>query len=124
MYKQEIIDEKVKSAREKPDPVIKGHFPNPENNSKSGDIMEILFKELKDDMREREIRMEKRYQEQQELTLNKIEKILDGKLSNTNDEIRNLKEEVKDVKNSNFRWGEYGDGFRPLVRNFRPVNAE
>lgn len=59
---------------------------------------DLLFKELKDDMREREQRSEKRFKEQQELLLNRIDKKMDDRLGS-------IENEIKDIKNSNFRWG-------------------
>lgn len=97
VIKDDIIKEKKPTGEDKRD-VEK-------SSEERGDILETLFKELKDDMRERESRMEKRYQEQQELLLSRIDKRLDNSLSKVTSEISTIKQDVKDVKNSTFRWG-------------------
>jgi hypothetical protein len=58
---------------------------------------DTFMKEIKDDMREREERSERRFQEQQELLLNRIDKKLDDRLGN-------IENDIKDLKNSNVRW--------------------
>lgn len=68
-----------------------------ENMSGNNIGIDLLFKELKDDMREREERSERRFQEQQELLLNRIDKKLDDRLGN-------MEDDIKDLKNSNVRW--------------------
>lgn len=75
-------------------------IPSTGTTEKEDDNMDdgILFKELKDDMREREQRSEKRFKEQQELLLNRIDKKMDDRLGS-------IEKEIKDIKNSNFRWG-------------------
>lgn len=75
-------------------------IPSTGTTEKKDDNMDdgILFKELKDDMREREQRSEKRFKEQQELLLNRIDKKMDDRLGS-------IEKEIKDIKNSNFRWG-------------------
>lgn len=64
----------------------------------------ILFKELKDDMREREVRSERRFQEQQELLLNKIDKKLDANNENINEKFRVLESKIDKTKNENRYW--------------------
>ncbi|MER2009895.1 MAG: hypothetical protein ABS939_20870 [Psychrobacillus sp.] len=73
---------------------------------------DLLFKELKDDMREREQRSEKRFEVQQELLLNSIDNKLNERFDKTeseirrvNDEIKDIRYEIKDVKNNTIRWG-------------------
>lgn len=89
-------------------------IPGNVNTEKKDDNMDdgILFKELKDDMREREVRSERRFQEQQELLLNSINNKLndrfdktDSEIKSMNDEIKDIRYEIKDVRNSTIRWG-------------------
>ncbi|MFE0442758.1 hypothetical protein ACFW0C_08990 [Aerococcus sp. NPDC058936] len=58
---------------------------------------DTFMKEIKDDMREREERSERRFQEQQELLLNRIDKKLDDRLGN-------IEDDIKELKSSNVRW--------------------
>lgn len=83
-----------------------------ENMSGNNIGIDLLFRELKDDMREREERSERRFQEQQELLLNSIDNKLNEKFDKTaseirsvNEEIKDIKNEIKNVKNSTIRWG-------------------
>lgn len=64
----------------------------------------LLFRELKDDMREREERSERRFQEQQELLLNKIDKKLDANNENVNEKFRVLESKIDKTKNENRYW--------------------
>lgn len=76
-------------------------FPNPNTlgSENEGDemLIDTYLKEIKDDMREREERSERRFQEQQELLLNRIDKKLDDRLGH-------IEGDIKDLKNSNLRW--------------------
>ncbi|MEY8370106.1 hypothetical protein AAK938_01205 [Aerococcaceae bacterium 50-4] len=81
-------------------------IPGTVTTEKKGDNMDdgILFKELKDDMREREERSERRFQEQQELLLNKIDKKLDANNENINEKFRVLESKIDKTKNENRYW--------------------
>lgn len=81
-------------------------IPGPVTTEKKDDNMDdgILFKELKDDMREREVRSERRFQEQQELLLNKIDKKLDDNQESINEQFRLLENQIKNTKNENRYW--------------------
>lgn len=87
----ENIDKPNVIIYSQPDKLI--DFPNKEykgtSNESRDDFMETLFKELKDDMRERELRSERRFQEQQELLLSRV----DDKLSEINSEINKSRAE-------------------------------
>src|SRR5699024_1599392 len=85
------------------------------NNSKSSErsenYMDLLFKELKDDMREREVRSERRFQEQQELLLNRVDEKLnsidrniDLKLGGLEAKINNVNDEIKRTRAENRYW--------------------
>lgn len=65
---------------------------------------DLLFKELKDDMREREQRSEKRFEVQQELLLNQIDKKMDNKLNGIEKQFESLNEQIKNTKNENRYW--------------------
>lgn len=60
--------------------------------------IDTFLKEIKEDMREREARSERRYQEQQELLLNRVDKKLDENLGD-------IKDDIKGLKSSNWKWG-------------------
>lgn len=81
-------------------------IPSTITTEKKDDNMDdgILFKELKDDMREREERSERRFQEQQELLLNKIDKKLDANNENINEKFRVLESKIDKTKNENRYW--------------------
>lgn len=87
-------------------PLVVIPFPNSSDNEKHthrnrekvAENMDTLFQELKADMREREIRSEQRYKEQQELLLNEIDKRLNAELSS-------IKKDVQSLKSSTLKWG-------------------
>ena len=64
------------------------------------DKFDILFKELKDDMREREERSEKRYQEQKELLANSVEKQLDSHFNSIDDQFNSINDQFNSLEKS------------------------
>ena len=81
------------------------------SSERSGNYMDLLFKELKDDMREREGRSERRFQEQQELLLNRVDEKLnsidrniDLKLGGLEAKINNVNDEIKKTRAENRYW--------------------
>ncbi|MHA7801656.1 hypothetical protein [Aerococcus tenax] len=61
------------------------------------DKFDILFKELKDDMREREERSERRYQEQKELLANSVEKQLDSHFNSIDDQFNSINDQFNSI---------------------------
>ncbi|MHA3226061.1 hypothetical protein ACV7JQ_08985 [Globicatella sulfidifaciens] len=81
------------------------------SSERSGNYMDLLFKELKDDMREREVRSERRFQEQQELLLNRvdeklksIDKNIELKFGGLEAKINNVNDEIKKTRAENRYW--------------------
>lgn len=64
------------------------------------DKFDILFKELKDDMREREERSERRYQEQKELLANSVEKQLDSHFNSIDDQFNSINDQFNSLEKS------------------------
>ena len=81
------------------------------SSERSGNYMDLLFKELKDDMREREVRSERRFQEQQELLLNRVDeklksiyKNIELKFGGLEAKINNVNDEIKKTRAENRYW--------------------
>ena len=64
------------------------------------DKFDILFKELKDDMREREERSERRYQDQKELLANSVEKQLDSHFNSIDDQFNSINDQFNSLEKS------------------------
>lgn len=81
-------------------------IPNTVSTEKEGDnmLIDTYLKEIKDDMREREERSERRFQEQQELLLNKIDKKLGDNQESVNEKFRLIESKIEKTRNENRFW--------------------
>lgn len=85
---------------------LKFTIPNIVSTEKEGNnmLIDTYLKEIKDDMREREERSERRFQEQQELLLNKIDKKLGDNQESVNEKFRLIESKIEKTRNENRFW--------------------